>query len=183
MRTSALHPSPVIMRRLLLLAATLTIGFLIWHLLGDSAGVVAVGLAGDESAGQGPPTPGAVLAHVDGVAITDREVESRVAEELADLDARRDQLMAEALESQINEHLLEAEAVSLSLDREQLLKIEVEEKLDEVEDRAVEALYASQVFSEPLPAIETRLRRQLRLQAYYAELRRRAAVDVYRTPS
>lgn len=171
-------------RRLLLLAASLTIGISIWHLLGDSDGLVAEEKsphlhALDAAAHE----PEAVLAHVDGVAITDRDVESLVADQLAALQEQRAQLMAEALESQIAEHLLEAEALSLSLDREQLLRIEVEEKLDQIADVEVESLYASQVFSEPLPALETKLRRQLRLQAYVAELRRRAAVDVYRTPS
>lgn len=169
-----------LLRRLLLLSASLTIGTVIWFLLGDSDGLVA-----EEkllpAAHAAAPAPATVIAHVDGVAITEEDVVVDVAGELAKLEERRRQLLHAALESRIVDQLITAEAENRGVGVEALLALEVEAKLDLVEDAQLEARIESA--SAPRDSLaERELRRQIRFEAFVRELRQAAAVTVYGEP-
>jgi len=174
----------VAIRRLFLVSASLAIGTVIWFLLGDSDGLVA-----EEklipAAHAAVPAPAVVIAHVDGVPISEEDVLIDVAGELAALEQQRRQLLQTALEGRIAEQLLAAEAETLGTSVADLLSSEVDAKLDQVPEADLEArlvdLRAEQGAEIP-DALVQETRRQLRLAAYIEELRTAAAVSVYDEP-
>ncbi|MEM1178700.1 MAG: hypothetical protein AAGM22_10175 [Acidobacteriota bacterium] len=169
-----------ILHRLFLLGASLTIGTVIWFLLGDSEGLVAEEKllpAAHASTPSVPPSE--VIAHVDGVAITGDDIRYDIAEQLDQLEEQRRLLLRQALESRIARQLLQTEASVRGLSVDALLAEEVDGKLDTVDPSLLE----SRTPGDTSPEARNELRRQLRLQAFVAELRVAAAVSVYGEPA
>ena len=164
-------PQAETLRRVCMLAASLTIGILIWILLGDSDSLVAEETPRTEMAGD------RVLAHVSGIPVTESEVRSLVADELEALEARRRALMDQALESRVRELLVEVAATERGLSSQELLSREVDRKLDLVPQEEVDAYYTAQGLSEPRKQVEGEIRRRLRLEAFLQDLENRPDLE------
>ncbi|MEO1370502.1 MAG: hypothetical protein AAFX50_25250, partial [Acidobacteriota bacterium] len=80
---------------------------------------------------------------------------------------------------QINRQLIATEAAVRGVDVDALLDQEVEAKLESVDP----ARLAARTSNEMPPEAVLEVRRQLRLQAFIAELRNAAAVSVYGEPA
>ena len=173
------HFGRTLLRRFLLLSASLTIGTVIWFLLGDSDGLVAEEKLLPAAHAASPPAS-TVIAHVDGVAITEEDVVIDVASELAKLEDQRRQLLQAALESRIVDQLIQAEAQNRGLAVEHMLALEVDAKLDQVDADVLAAQMDPAEAPDETAALE--LRRRLRLAAFVQELRDAAAVSVYGEP-
>ena len=170
-RTSSVQGSPPRQapRRLLLVSASLAIGASIWFMLDDPDSLVA------EESPAGPSTPD-VVARVQGVEITETEVEATVAEELRELEETRRRLVEEAVERRIHELLLESAARAEGSSVGALLEREVDSKLHLVSTDEL----AAATGGEPAdPESELELRRTLRLARYLESLRDRADVVRY----
>ncbi|MEM8996216.1 MAG: hypothetical protein AAGF23_15620 [Acidobacteriota bacterium] len=169
-----------IFRRLFLLSASLTIGTVIWFLLGDTDSLVAEEKLFPAAHATTAPTPlPDVIAHVDGVAILQQDVLIEVQDQLAALDEERRKLLRSGLETRINRQLIATEAAVRGVDVDALLAEEVEAKLETVDP----ARLAARTSGEMPPEAVLEVRRQLRLQAFIAELRNAAAVSVYGEPA
>ncbi|MEM8933157.1 MAG: hypothetical protein AAGE94_18360 [Acidobacteriota bacterium] len=160
--------------RVFLVVASLIIGSCVWFFLLDSDELVAQEApATDSTRTPFPPDP--LAARVGDRAITERELRDAIADQLAETEQR---LLAEALEQRIQTVLLDAEAAARGIDRATLLAEEVDARLDRVSDAAVaDALAVAGL--DATAEVERQIRRKLRLEAFCAELERRADVDRY----
>lgn len=160
-------------RRLLMLCTAGAVGAVGWTLLGEA-----------ESAADRDE----IVARVDGVEVTEQDLEREVSAELAALDAARRRLLSDALEHRVREVLIEHEARRRGLDRARFLALEVDGRLDEISlDAAREYLEGhgdlggrGQAVVDPERV--RRARRALRTEALVRELKRRARVDVLQPP-
>lgn len=110
----------VTVRRVLLVAASVTLGALGWLLLDERDPLNAQEKTPSVAPGR------EVVAEVDGQAITRAELESAVRSELAELEKRQSELFHQALEKKIDELLLAAEAKKRGVAPETLAKNERE---------------------------------------------------------
>lgn len=127
----------------------------------------------DVTAGkEGPPDP---VAEIDGRAVAWEELQEHVAAELQQLEIQRHQLLESALDTLVEQRLLEAEAARRGLSPEDLLEAEVASAVEAVTDEQVDAWYQENQARVRAPKeqvagqIREHLRRQ-RLQAKRAEL-------------
>lgn len=164
-------PQAETFRRLCMLAASFTIGTFIWFLLGDSDSLVA------EETPVRDSTSDQVLAQVSGIPVTESEVLALVADELAALDEKRRLLMDQALEVRVHELMVEVAATEKGLSPEELLSLEVDQKIDQVSLPEVQAYYADHQIQQPLDQVEGEIRRHLRLEAFLAELESRPDLE------
>jgi len=164
-------------QRLCLLGASLALGSIGWILMGESESLTALE----------PPEDGKVMARVDGVAITEAEVQRTAAQALHRLDAQRKEILADALRQEVENQLLEAEATRRSMTLEALLEAEMESHLVEITEQDV-AEFAARQGSGDHPAEELRglLEEEQRHAAYQnlvARLVEQSNVVVESTPS
>ena len=159
------------LRRICMVAASLTIGTFIWFLLGDSDSLVA------EEPPNLAPSAEQVLAEVAGIPVTESEVKSLVAEELEALEIERRRLMDTALEIRIRELMIEVAATEQGLSPVEFLVTEVDQKLDQVAQVDVDAYYRREGIDDPQAAVEGEIRRRLRMEAFIQELESRPDLD------
>lgn len=105
-----------VVRRFFLLAASLTVGALVWYMLGEPEAATAA-----ES--------GKALARIDGAAITESMIHDRIAGELDELERRREALVAGALRAELERRLIVAEAARRGISVGQLLSAEIDDRL------------------------------------------------------
>jgi hypothetical protein len=163
----------LVLRRFLLVTASLLIAASIWFLLDDSDNLVAAERSGAY------PSQSDVVAEVEGVEITGGEVETLVATELQRLEQERRRLLDGALEARIRQVLLDTAAESEGLSSQELLDREVEAKLDQVSLAEVASAARARQLDLDAPGVETTLRRELRLRAFLASLGQGADVVRY----
>ena len=161
-------PSGRSARRALLIVASAIIGSCVWFFLLDSDQIVA-----EESRAAAPSAP--LAAKVGDAAITERELHAAIADQLAETERR---LLARALEERIRDLLLDDAARTRGIDRAALIAEEVDAKLDLVPAGAVADALARAGEASSAEA-EQRIRRQLRLDAFCAELERQSDVARY----
>ncbi len=107
-----------------------------------------------------PPRP--VLARVDGIDVTEDEVNGLAADALAELAERRHQLIVETTRGEVHRRLLEAEAERRGITPEELLDLEVDRPAREVGRKngefyatliaRLEQTYGVEYLIEPVPA-------------------------------
>ena len=134
-----------------------------------------------------PPKASPPLATVDGQSVTDDDLAPYVQGQLRPLRDQEYQIKKKALDSLINQRVLEEEAKKRGLTTEKLLEQEVDGKLPEPTDVEVSAIYAVQKeqinkpFEEVKAQIQQNLKRakiQQARQDYSSRLRERAKVTV-----
>ncbi len=103
------------LRRLFLLAASCGLAVVGWFLLGETE---------SQSLAATPPRP--VLARLDGVDITEDEVNELAADALAELAETRHRLILETTRDEVRRRLLRAEAERRGINPEELLAAEVD---------------------------------------------------------
>lgn len=157
------------LRRLLLLAASLGVGAVLWFVLGESEAVVAA-----ESAGHG------VLARVNGVAITEAEVRAAAAAELRQLETRRQEVLDGYLDAKVRALLIETAARRRGVSPKQFIAAEVEARLAGIPQERVEAFYESRkdVLGQPLENVEKQIREILARQDLVAQLAASGDVEI-----
>lgn len=171
MHDRSVPPHTENIRRACMLVASLTIGTVIWFLLGDSDSLVA------EETPPKPPRSESVLAEVGGIPVTENEVRSLVADELEALEAQRRRLMEAALEVRVRELMVEVAAAERGVTPTELVVLEVEQKLDQVTQTDVDAFIAeSGQVAEQAPD-PTEIRRRIRMQSFVQELESRPDVE------
>ncbi len=169
-------------KRLILLAAILAIGAVVWFMLGESENVTAkespVAATSREGGG------GKVLARVNGVEITATAVEEMIAGQLLKLDRDRHDVIGNAVESQVRDTLIGAEAEKRGMSKEELVEAEVSAKLAEVPAAEVEAFYQArkQQIRAPKEQVEGQIRKILSYEGYIGALKAAAEIEILTDP-
>jgi len=141
-----------------------------------------------------PPSPAeggdpqAVVARIDGHAITQKEVDARAEQDLRRLEDEEYEARRSALDEIITERLMDAQATAQGVSRDELLKREVDGKVTPPTKAEVKDLYdrnkdrvGGRSLAELAPEIERSIVQQRaaeRAQAFLAELRSKAKVSV-----
>lgn len=164
--------APTTLRRLSLICASLLIGASLWFLLDDSDQLGAQESGPASSRG----VASEVVAQVEGVSITEDQVRQSVADELEQLEQERRRLLDGAVEEHIRQLLIDIAALRAGIEPEQLLAVEVEDKLAMIPATAVASVARERGLDLDDPEAERALRRELRLAAFVEELRHRSDV-------
>ncbi|MCP4660479.1 MAG: DsbA family protein [bacterium] len=148
--------------RLLLLAASFAAGAVGWFLLGEPETVIA-----EETPHQ------KVVARVNGIAISESKIMERAAGGLAKLERQRHELLVATINTEVIDHLLLLEAEKRGITREELMKIEVEDKVSEVAAADVDAFYAARQarIRQPKQRVEGQIRKLLGYEAFVGRLK------------
>lgn len=156
-------------RRLLLLAASLGVGAVVWFVLGESEAVVAA-----ESGGH------RVLARVHGVAITEEEIVAAAAVDLRRLERQRQGILDEHLNDRVRALLIETAARERGVSVARFLADEVDARLSEIPQEQVAAFYGAHRdrFREPLEQVEKRIREHLAREALFERLAASGEVEI-----
>ena len=141
-----------------------------------------------------PPSPAeggdpqAVVARIDGHAITQKEVDARAETTLQRLKDEEYEARKSALDELVTERLMDAQATAQGISRDDLLKREVDGKVAPPTKAEVKDLYdrnkdrvGGRTLAELTPEIERSIVQQRsveRAQAYLAELRAKATVSI-----
>jgi protein-disulfide isomerase len=143
------------------------------------------------AAAAGAQAPAAV-AEVDGVAITEEEVNRLIGIQLARVENQIYQLKLQSIEALVAEKLVVAEAAKRSMSVAALLDAEVTSKTAVVSEQEIETYYAghrNQFGNQPEPAARAQIRTTLQneklagaRQAFIRSLRTRSAVKILLRP-
>ncbi len=154
------HPSSgqITLQRLVLLAAALGIAALGWYMLGDTEGVSAQEAAGGAMS--------KALATVDGIAITEAEVEEAAAAQLMKVMRDRHEILSSVVKSQVQDKLIEAEAKKRGISRDELIETEVTSKVAAITDADIDAFYEERKaqIGRPKEQVEGQIRSYLQNQ-------------------
>ena len=123
-----------------------------------------------------------VLARVDGVDVTESEVMDLASGQLLKLERQRHDLVANTVTGRIQEILTENEAKRRGITAEELVKLEVDGKLDTIPAADVEAFYNARRLRQPKEAVEPQIRRFLAQQKFIEALEAAAQIDVMTEP-
>lgn len=113
----------------------------------------------------GTPSDTGVLARLNGVAITDEEVTERVQNRLKKLESQIFDIKSSGLKTLIEERLIEAEAKSKGTSADELIKAEVDGKVEQPSEQDIETFYnlfKQRFGNEPLEQVKGRVISQLR---------------------
>ena len=160
-------------KRLFMLGASLAVGAVVWFMLGESENITAAE-AGDEK----------VLARVNGVSITAAEVEESVASQLIKLQRDRHDLIAKAVDTKVRNALLDAAAAKRGITAEELVELEVNQKLAEVAAEKVDAFYEArkQQIRAPKAQVEEQIRKLLLYEDFMGSLKTAAEIEILTEP-
>ena len=124
------------------------------------------------------------LALVEDTEISGAEVRSTRPAEFLNLERQLHDLRSQALESAIQEELINREAEARGIEPSELVRIEVDEKVEDPSDEEVEAFYRARQIQGPLEQIAPQIRAFLRdqergglLATFLAELETRYSVE------
>ncbi len=152
-------------------------------------GLVLPAICSAQSTPPGKDRP--TLAIVDGQSVTDDDLAPYVAGQLRPLRDQEYQIKKKALETLINQKLLEAEAKKKGVSTDKLLEQEVDAKVPEPADAEVSAVYAFQreQLNRPYEEVKSQLQQSLKKaktqqarQDYSARLREQAKVSILLGP-
>lgn len=139
-----------------------------------------------------PPAPAGAVALVDGVAITEKQVEERAAGDLAQIRAREYEVRERTIQALIDDELIKRAAAARSLSTSEYLRAEIDAKVQAVTEEEKKAFFeankariGNRTEAEVMPQIEDYLRRgrsDERRAALLRELRGTAQVRVLLDP-
>ncbi len=170
-----------LIKRLVLLAAIVAVGAVVWFMLPGSENTTAAETSSPQAAaGDGQE----VLARINGVAITREAVEDSIAGQLLKMRRDRHDMIGQAVESRVRDTLLGAEAEKRGLSKEELIEAEVSAKLAEVPAAEVDAFYQARQrqIRAPKEQVEEQIRRFLSFEGYIGELKAAAEIEVLTQP-
>jgi len=142
-------------------------------------------------AGQSQTSPAPVVAVVNGKEITDQELLDRVRGELLKFEAQMYEVRRNGVEEIISDYLLDQVARAQGLTGDELLRQQVESKVNQVTDKEIEDFYAANQarIRKPLDEVRPQLLNYLQQnklteakRIYLKGLRDQAQVKVYLTP-
>ncbi len=167
----------ILVKRLLLLAASLAVGAVVWFMLGESESVTAAETPAATA-------DGTVLARVDGVAITEEAVKDSIAGQLLKMERDRHDLIEQAVQTQVRDTLLEAVAEKQGMTREELVEAEVNAKLAEVPADKVDAFYEERKrqIRAPKEQVEQQIRKFIRYEEFMTGLEDAAEIEILTEP-
>ena len=170
-------------RRLLLLAAILIVGAVVWFMMGESESVTAAETP-DQQASDQEAFDHKVLARVNGAEITQQAVLDSIAGQLLKMDRDRHEMIARAVENEVRNALLDAEAEKRDLSRDDLVAAEVEARISEVPSEQVDAFYEARKgqIRAPKEKVEDQIRRFLLYEDYLEKLEAAAEIDLLTKP-
>ena len=174
-------------KRLILLAAIIAVGAVVWFMLGRFENATA-GESSREPAAELVESAeiggSQVLARVNGVDITRQTVEDAIAGQLLKMKRDRHAMIEQAVESQVRDALLGAEAEKRGISKEELVEAEVGAKLDEVPAAEVDAFYEARKrqIRQPKERVEEQIRRFLSFESYIGMLKSKAEIEVLTEP-
>lgn len=146
-----------------MLAATLALASVGWILLDEP-----------DAVGAAESRPANAVAIVDGAVVTEDEILEHARQELAELEAQRAAILERAVETRVSDLLIEAEATRRGMDRQTLLRQEVDAKLHTV---AADEMM-SEEFGDLDAEAQEDVRYALRWQAFLDELRQHHDVEL-----
>ncbi|MDA8019582.1 MAG: SurA N-terminal domain-containing protein [Thermoanaerobaculia bacterium] len=158
--SSSASTSPL--RRSLMLVATLGLAAVGWVLLDEP-----------DAVGAAESRPLNAVAIVDGAVVTEDEVLDHARRELDELEDRRAEILERAVETKVCDLLIDAEAKRRGIERETLLRQEIDQKLDTLDEELL-----AEGFSELDESEQFEVRYALRWQAFMDELRQRHDVEL-----
>lgn len=136
-----------------------------------------------------PSSAPQVLATINGVNVTDDEVTARVKDRLAKLDNQIYEIKKSGLDDIVEEKLLQAEADRLKVSVDELIKTEIQSKIESPSDEEVQSFYNSykkKLNDRPLESVKTEIVNQIRntkqakaYNGYIASLRQSAKVEMF----
>ncbi len=170
-----------LIKRLLLLAAIVAVGAVVWFMLPESESMIAGETAKPKAAAAEGQE---VLARVNGVDITRQAVEDSIAGQLLKMERDRHDLIGKAAESRVRDALLSAQAEERGLSTEELIEAEVAAKLAEVPAAEVDAFYQArrQQIRAPKEQVEDQIRRFLSFEGYIGDLKEAAEIEILTEP-
>ncbi len=124
----------------------------------------------------------AVLARVGGETVTESEVESLLAGELLKLERQRHEMIRNGVANRVQEILVEREAARRGISKEEILKIEVDDKAASIPAADVDAFYQARRIRQPKEAVEGQIRRFLAYQKLVAALESEAEIEYLTEP-
>lgn len=137
-------------------------------------------------------TPSAVLATIEGHAITQADIEEHIKSAMLRLNTQIYTLKKRAVDALIDERLVAVEAAKRGLSRQELLQREVTDKAKTVTEEEIEAFYKAhkaRLGNKPLDELRDRIVQQLqrtaqreRRQAFLQALRKGAAITMNLKP-
>jgi protein-disulfide isomerase len=137
----------------------------------------------------GPAKTKTVVAIVGGQPVLEDELLPGIQAQLRQLRNQEYEVTAKALQSLINQRLLETEAKKKGVPTDKLLEQEVDSKISDPTDSEVAAFYLGQKGSQPLEEVKEQLRKglkQAKIQQardkYLQDLRQTADVKILLTP-
>ncbi len=171
-------------KRLILLAAILAVGAVVWFMLGESENVTASESKKPETVAAASGEVQEVLARVNGVEITRQAVEDSIAGQLLKMERDRHDLIGKAVESRVRDALLAAEAEKRGISKDELIEAEVAANLDQVPAAEVETFYQArkQQIRAPKEKVEEQIRRFLGFESYIGALKTAAEIEVLTEP-
>lgn len=160
-------------RRLLLLAASLAVGAVVWFMLGESETITAAETPSEKA-----------LARVNGTPITEKAVLDAIAGQLIKLRRDRHDLITRTVETEVRNALIAGAAEERGVSREELIEAEVNGKLAEVPAEEVDAFYEArkQQIRAPKEQVEERIRTFIRYEGYVEELKAAAKIEILTEP-
>ena len=163
----------ILARRLLLLAASLAVGAVVWFMLGESESITAAETPEKKA-----------LARVNGAAITEEAVLEAIAGQLLKMERDRHDLIARTVATEVRNALLESEAGKRGVSLEELLEAEVNAKLAEVPAEKVDAFYEArkQQIRAPKEKVEEQIRKFIRYEEYMEQLEAAAEIEILTEP-
>ncbi len=170
-----------LIKRLLLLAAIVAVGAVVWFMLPESESMIAGETAKPKAAAAEGQE---VLARVNGVDITRQAVEDSIAGQLLKMERDRHDLIGKAAESRVRDALLSAQAEERGLSTEELIEAEVAAKLAEIPAAEVDAFYQArrQQIRAPKEQVEDQIRRFLSFEGYIGDLKEAAEIEILTEP-
>ncbi len=173
----------ILTKRLILLAAIVGVGGVVWFMLGESENATARESKAQEAAETGE-SGDKVLARVNGAEITAATVEDSIAGQLLKLKRDRHDLLGQAVENQVRDLLIGVEADKRGMSKEDLLEAEVSAKLAEVPATEVDAFYEARKgqIRAPKNQVEEQIRRFLSYEGYIGALKSAAEIEILTEP-
>lgn len=135
------------------------------------------------SSAAAPGDPNAVLATVDGDKITEADVDKKVAGDLARIQNQIYETKRQGVDRLINDKLLANEAKKRGITTDELLKVEIIEKVGDIPDQAVTDFYNQNKSKIPLPFEQVQQRIKEELFAQRASVYRNNLLDRLKGPA
>lgn len=123
-----------------------------------------------------------VLAVIEGQEITQSEIHEIISGDMIKIERQLHQLTEAAIKNRAQEILTEIEADRRGISKEELLKLEVDNKLADVPAEQVEQFYSSRRMRQPKESVEPQIRQYLAYGKFISGLEKNARIEILTQP-